>query len=93
MLNKEVQQYWDDLVRRDEADWRLAEAALMFAKQIYPKLEPRTYLVQLDELASRVAQQAGGRHRAGLLGGVVPRPSRRKRGLREERICARRCFT
>jgi len=51
---------FDDYVRQDDCDMRLAEAALRFAYDRYPQMNEAAYLSRLDALACRVERCAGG---------------------------------
>ncbi len=59
--------------REDDADIRVAEAALLFARDRYPKLDPAPYLRRLDALAERVGRLGArsAEDRAGALRQVL----------------------
>lgn len=48
------------LMRRDDADIDLAEAALLIAAEAYPELDPDRYLAALDELAAAARARIAG---------------------------------
>ncbi len=45
---------FDEYVQQPDAHWRLAEAALLFAADRYPRLVVTSYLAELDRFARRV---------------------------------------
>jgi regulator of sirC expression with transglutaminase-like and TPR domain len=51
---------FDQLVRREESEIRLAEAALLFATDHCPDLKPARWLAFLDTLARRAGRHAAG---------------------------------